>query len=119
MSEYGAFPQTLGKMMRDAFGEPARVDEDQRRAMSENQFTKPIVDLAPHLIARDGAEFVLRHFDCNIQFAAMTAIDNADLFVGCDKASDFFDRPHRGGKADTLQWRSAGFHDEVIETDKR
>ena len=46
-------------MVRDALGQPARVDEDQRRAVfAAISVGDAVVDLAPHLVAGHRAQFV-------------------------------------------------------------
>ncbi len=53
MRQHGVLAQPLGQMMRDALGQPARVDEDQRGAMLADQLGDAVVDLVPHLVAGD------------------------------------------------------------------
>ena len=50
-------------MVRDALGEPPRVDEHERRPVLLNQRGDAVVDLLPHLVRRDRPELVLRDFD--------------------------------------------------------
>ena len=49
----------------------------------------------------------------------MTAIDNTYLFLRGNKLRDFFDRTHCRRQSDSLQWRTAGFDNQVIQTGKR
>ena len=45
------------RLMRDPFGQPPRVDEHQRGAVFSGKRDDSVVDLVPHFIAGDGAEF--------------------------------------------------------------
>ncbi len=63
--------------MRDPFGEPPGVDEDQCRSMLPDKFCDSIVYVRPDGIRRNRAQFVLRHLDSQIQFSAMTYVDDA------------------------------------------
>ena len=83
-------------MMRDAFGEPARVDKDQCRAVRKDQFRNPIVDLRPHLVAGDRSEFVLWNLDLEIQLAAVTLIDDLKRLIRRYEFRHFSDRTYCG-----------------------
>ena len=76
MREHRVFAQPLGQMVRDALGQPPRVDEHQRRAVLVDQRGDAVVDLLPHLVRRDRPELVLRHFDRQIHRAAMPVVDD-------------------------------------------
>ena len=52
------FAETLVQRKGDALAHPPRADEDQGRAMGSDLLGDAVVDLAPHLLARDGTEFV-------------------------------------------------------------
>ena len=43
-----ALDRELGELLRDALGEPPRVDEHDRRAMREDQVEQPRIDQRPH-----------------------------------------------------------------------
>ena len=62
--------------MRDALGQAARVDEDQRGAVGGDVAGEAVVDLVPHLAGGDGAEFVARDFDGEIHLAAVADVDD-------------------------------------------
>ena len=47
----------LGEMVRDALDEAAGVDEDESGAMLEGELLKALIDLIPHPVGGDGAEF--------------------------------------------------------------
>ena len=55
MRQHEAFAEPLVERERDALAHAARSDEDQRRAMRSNLLGDAIVDLAPHLFARNAA----------------------------------------------------------------
>ena len=97
MRQYSALPQALREVMRDPLCEPARVHENQRRAMRQNQVREPVVSLRPHFVTRHRSEFIFRNFNREIQFSAMPAIQDAELFVWVDKTRHFFNRPYRRG----------------------
>ena len=59
----GLLAEPLRQVPRGPLGEPARVDEDQRRAVLAHQFGEPVVDLRPHLVGHDGRERRRRQFD--------------------------------------------------------
>ncbi len=49
MRQYGVLAQALGQIVRDAFRQLARVDEDQSGAVLQRERGQAIVDFAPHL----------------------------------------------------------------------
>ena len=108
MRQHRGFTQTLGQMMRDALGEAARIDEYQCRAMSEDQLRQPVVDLGPHLVAGDGAEFILRNFDGEVHFAPVSAVDDLNLFVGREQIARPLRSDARSPKARCADGAPAG-----------
>ena len=86
--------------MRNAFGKPPGVHKDQRRAIRENQFREPIVDLVPQLRARHRAEFVAWDFHRQIHVAPVSDIHNSR--VRAQQPRHFFDRLDGGGETDAL-----------------
>ena len=124
VSQHGRFSQALGQMMCHPFAQTSRVDEHQRGAMCDDQRRKPIVDLAPHLFRRHGAELVLRYFDRQVQSAAVAVVDDLHVVLGAigrahQKPGDLFNRVHRRRQPDALQSWAAGFRHEVVETRQR
>ncbi len=84
---HGVRPQVLKalfKRMRDSFGQPSGVHKDQRRAMLPNQFGDTVIDIRPNRIRGNGAQLVLGDFDRQIQFPAMTHVDDGAGGQGCD-----------------------------------
>ena len=75
----GVGAEARSQRMRDAFRQPPRVDEDQRRALAENVPRQAIVDLLPHLAGRDRAKFVVGDLDREVHFAAMADVDDAGV----------------------------------------
>ena len=63
MRQDGVLAEALGQVMRHAFGEAARVDEDEGGAILANEFGGAVVDLAPHFVGGDGAQLVARDLD--------------------------------------------------------
>ena len=68
--------------------------------MCDDQRRKPIVDLAPHLLRRHGAELVLRYFDRQVQFATVAVVDDLHFVLAAichahQEPGDLFNRVHR------------------------
>src|SRR5450759_2632514 len=93
--------QPLTYVMRDAFSKTARIYEDQRGTVFQYDFRQPVVDLGPHLVAGDGAEFVLGNFDGELHVTSMADVD--DVSGIAEKLRDLLDRIYRGRKPDALQ----------------
>ena len=118
MRQYRSFAEAFRKVVRDALRKPPCIHEYER-AVGKNKFGETIVDFTPHRVAGHHPELVLRNLHCEIQFPAVTAIDDANLSVRCNKLGDLFDGPHRSRKSDSLQPCPAGFHDEIVEPGER
>src|SRR5579872_4403067 len=103
--------------MRQTLGQAARAHEDERRPMLADMLRETVVDLAPHLVARNRAEFVSRHFDRKLHLAPMTDIDDGSART--EEASNAFDRFDGRRQADALRLCAAAFSDESIEPCKR
>src|SRR5215471_17834824 len=88
-------------MQSQSFGQPSRVDEDERRAMFQRQRGESIVDLAPHLIAGHRAEFGRRNFDREIELASMPNVDNRGSWPvrACQKVRNQLNRLLCGRKS--------------------
>jgi hypothetical protein len=50
------FAHALGELMRNAFGEAARVHEHQGRTVRVDELTMPLVNFVPHFVGGDGAQ---------------------------------------------------------------
>ena len=102
--------EAFRQLPRDALGHPARVDEDERRAMLARQRGDPIVDLRPdfrrhHRFERRGrdlqGEVALAHV-ARVDDFAFGAVASAD-----QKPRHGFDRLLRRRKSDPLQLSAA------------
>jgi hypothetical protein len=103
----GVRTEALGQLKADLLHQLARVDEDQRGTMLLGQSCELVIDLRPHRGGCDGAEFVGRNLDGEIERAAL-----ADLHDGCGAAlrvaadqevRDQLNRVLRRGEADALR----------------
>ena len=112
MREDGRFAEPFRQVMRDTLGEPARVDEDERRAVRLNQRGQTIVDLRPHLVGRDCAELVLRHFDCEKSSARRCPLSTTVTSLPLRNLADRFERANRGGETNSLSGRPPSLDDE-------
>ncbi len=101
MRHHEALAEALVERERHALAHAPRSDEDQRRAVLANLLRDAIVDLAPHLAARDRSELVGRHLDRELHRAAVADVD--DPRRGAQEARDLVERPHRCGEADALR----------------
>ena len=61
--------QTLRELMRYAFGQTPRVDEDQGRFVGAYEPGEAVVDVAPLLTGSDGLEVRRRHFYLQVEVA--------------------------------------------------
>ena len=113
----------LGQVMRDALGQPARVDEDQRRAVAGDERGQSVVDLGPLLVRGDGRHLGVGQFDAEVEVALVAAVDDdaaGPTIVGAvlggtlrpdEEARDLVDRALRGGQADA----GRAFVGDVVE----
>src|SRR5207248_1237359 len=100
---------TLGEIVGETLGVGAGIDEDQRGAMLRNQFDETIVDVVPHLVRRDRAEFAFRNLDGEIHLALVSYIDDdgrrATFVHTGQEFSDKLDWFLRGGEANANRLR--------------
>ncbi len=83
------FAEPFAQMPRDAFGEPPRVHEHQRRPMRQDERGEPIVVLLPHLGGHHRFERGLRQFDLQIEGTPVPFVDDRAVRVLADqKACD-------------------------------
>ena len=113
VGQHDAFAEPGAQRKRDAFAHAARRDEDERRLVRENQCGHAIVDLGPHLGARDGAEFAAGHLDRERHGAPRTDID--DPGIRAQECRHFLQRTHGGRQTDALRLRIAAPRDQVVE----
>ncbi len=71
-----ALAQTLRQLVRHAFDQTARVDEDQRRVVRLNLRHELIVDRGPDILADNRSELFIGHLDVKLHLALVTDIDN-------------------------------------------
>ena len=68
-------------MMRHAFGHSARVHEDQSGAVCLDQLREAMIDFLPDFIRHHRFQRRLREFDRQIQFAAVTDVDDLAIRI--------------------------------------
>ena len=112
-----AFAEAFVECEGDTLAHAARSDEDQRRLMVVNLSSDPIVDLAPHLFARDGAELVAGNFYGELHFATVPNVDDRRALA--QELRDALQGAYGGRKADALRFSSARLCDQVIQTRER
>src|SRR5690348_811069 len=99
----GLFAETVGQVVSDALGEPARIYKNESRAMLAGQVGKPIVDFVPFFVRRDGAEWTARNFDGDVELAGVTDFNDlrARSTTARQKRSNLFNWFLRSGEADS------------------
>ncbi len=73
--------ETLAQVVGDAFGEAARVDEDEGRAVGADQPGETLVDVGPLLASGDGLEVGGRHFEVQLEVALVAEVDDGAIGV--------------------------------------
>ena len=121
MREHGVFAQPLGQMMRDALGEPARVDEHQRGPMLGRSARRG--DRRSPPTSRCSRRRPVRPSALRPRGPSCGGgrVDDRDVgvAVGREELRDLFDRPHGRRQADSLRARAAGLFDEIVEPCQR
>ena len=69
-------PRRSRQMMRDALGQPPRVDEHQRGTVLPNQLGDAVVDLVPLFVGSDRTQLARGHFDGQIELRAVADVDD-------------------------------------------
>ena len=100
MSGNFVFANSFRKMVREPFGKPPCIHENQSRAMLLDEFNQAVVYLVPHFVGRDRAQFAGGNLDCEIELALVADVDDdwSGTRISGQKMSDFFDRLLGGGK---------------------
>ena len=109
-----ALDRELGELLRQALGEPARVDEHDRRAVREDQLEQPRVDQRPHAAppvaspvvgARRGRSPCRRPAPRSARSSARlrARVDDLDRPVAAQIARDLDKRPLGRRQADALR----------------
>ena len=97
----GRFAEPVGQVARDPLGEPARIDEDQRRAMLFDQLGEPVVDLAPDFLRHHRLERRIGHLERDVALARVAVIDDRAFAPRADQIlADLLDRLLRRRKPD-------------------
>src|SRR5579872_7628338 len=109
--------QPFRERERHALGHTACRNEDQGRAILLDERADAIVNVVPHLIARDVSELVARNLNRELELASMTDIDHGRIRT--EIFGHALDRFYRCGKSDALWFPPAARDDEVIETGER
>ena len=117
--------------MRDALGEPARVDEDERAVLAD-QLGEPVVDLLPDLIGRDRLDRRAWHLEPQVHVADVPLVDDlaigsrAVLSVGAavapgahEEARHVLDRSNGRRQADAHRRHSCRPRSDVLDRDER
>ena len=68
--------EPFAQMSRDTLSHPARIHEHQRCFVLANKLCDAIVDFFPDFVGHHRFERRFRNFDCQIEFAHMTGIDD-------------------------------------------
>ena len=76
MRHHETVAEPLVERKGDAFAHATRAYENQRRAMSTDLLGDAVVDLTPHLFARDRTQLVGWDLDAKFHFAPMSDIDD-------------------------------------------
>ena len=93
---------SLRQMARGALGEPACIDEDQRRPVLTDQLGEPVIHLCPDLAGHHRFQWRWWKFDRQIAVSNVSGIDDRAIFRtdSDQKLGDFADRLLRGGQSD-------------------
>ena len=93
--------EPLAELVREPFGEPAGVDEDERRAVLADQLGDAVEHVGHLLGRRDGLELALGQLEGEIEVALVADVDDRrQRPVADEQAADRLDRPLRGGQPD-------------------
>ena len=109
----GVFAQAFGQMVGHALGQAARIDEDERGAVGADELGRAVVDLVPHFVGGDGAEFVARHLHRQFHGATMAHVDRVRALA--QKRRDIFQRLHRSGESDALRCGTTVLLHQAVE----
>src|SRR6266481_8749828 len=85
--------------------ETTRVDEDKRGAVLRGESGEPIVDFRPHFVGRNWSKLTAGNFDCQVQLAAMTDLDDRRIgaIAANQETGHESDRFLRCGKSDAWE----------------
>ena len=95
--------EALGQVPGHPLGQPPGVDEHQRGAPLARQLGEPVVDQFPGLVAHHRLERHRRHFQGQVQGAAVADVDNRTVLPAGKEARHRRQRLLRRGQADAHQ----------------
>ena len=106
-----ACPEPLFELMRDAFDQAARIDEDDRRAVRLRVRDDAVVNVGVQLVRRDRSELMSGDLDAEIELASVADVDDRavgraiedDPLATDEQSRDVFDRLLRSAQSDALQ----------------
>ena len=79
MRKHHILTQAFSERMCNALRKAPGIHENERRAVRQDEFRDTVVDLVPHLRARDRTERVARNFDGDLHLAPMSDIDDSRI----------------------------------------
>ena len=93
--------ESLAELVRDALGETAGVDEDERRAVLAHMGSDLVQDVCHLLGARDRLELAVRQLDREVEVALVAGVDDlGQRPIADEQPGDRLDRPLRRGQTD-------------------
>src|SRR5580692_3659213 len=100
------FAEALLEMMGHSFREAARVDKYERGAVLANEICYAIVNLVPHFMRGNRAQFAGWHFDGQIERALVADLNDHRVGTAAagEKMRNQLDRFLRGREADAYRW---------------
>ena len=94
--------EPLAEQVREAFGETARVDEHERRAVLGDELRDPVEDVGHLLGGRDGFELTVGQLEREVEVALVPAVDDRrEVAITDEQARDRLDGTLRRGQPDT------------------
>jgi len=107
MSGHVLFAQSFAQLMRDALGQPSRIHEPSVERCAFTNLHDALVNLIPHFVRGDGAQFGRRNLDAKIELALVANVDDHRLgarilwiSIAREKMRNLFNRLLRRRKAD-------------------
>ena len=75
--------QPFAEIVGHPFGQPARVDKDQRGVVLADQLGDALIDLVPHLQGHDGLQGRTGQFDSQVHLPQVPRIDDGAVGIAC------------------------------------
>ena len=109
VGDHQLLTQAFRKLMRDPLYQPPRVHEHQGRAVLHRQPGHGVQRLPPNLVAGDGAQFLLRKLQGQVDFPRMAGVHDgavghaagADAVAAHQETPDLLDGALRGREPDS------------------